>query len=88
MTSVYTFSDTELLHQVNYTKGIIIDGLQREGFLTDEQAKDLHTNYSVIVETRSWVPTFLADFIGLKKDSLRVRLVKAIGRERDTPNGA
>ena len=84
MTSVYTFDDTEMLHQVNYAKGIIIDGLQREGFLTKEQAEDLHTNYSVMIETRSWVPTFLADFMGLKKDSLRVRLVRAIGRERES----
>ena len=83
MTSVYTFDDTEMLHQVNYAKGIIIDGLQREGFLTKDQADTLHTHYSVMIETRSWMPTFLADFIGLKKDSLRVRLVKAVGREKD-----
>lgn len=84
MTSVYTFDDTELLKQVNYTKGALVDGMRREGFITEEQANELHTHYSVIVENKGWLPEFLAKFLDLKDSSLRIRLVRAIGRERNT----
>lgn len=82
MTSVYTFDDTQLLQQVNYTKGILVDSMRREGFITDDQAAELHTHYSMIIENKSWVPDFLAKFLSLKDDSIRVRLVRAIGREK------
>ena len=84
MTSVYTFDDTELLKQVNYTKGSLIDGMRREGFITEDQANELHTHYSVIIEHRGWLPDFLANFLNLKDSSLRIRLVRAIGREKNT----
>ncbi len=82
MTSVYTFDDTELLQQVNYTKGVLVDAMRREGFITEDQAKNLHTHYSGMIEHKNWVPAFLTKFLGLKDDSLRVRLVRAIGREK------
>lgn len=84
MTHVYQVDDNDLLRNANKTMGVVVDGLRREGFLTEDQASTIHTHYSVIIESNSWIPKFLADWLGMKKDGLSVRLVKAIGREKNT----
>ena len=80
MTHVYQMSDDDLTRNINRAKDVVIDSLRIEGYLTQEQADELHTHYSVIIESRSWMPEFLANWLGLSKDSMSVRMVKAIGR--------
>ena len=81
MTHVYSMSDDELVSNANRALNVTVDGLQMEGFITKEQADHIHTNYSLIIESRSWLPGFLADWLGMKKDAMSLRLVKAIGRK-------
>jgi hypothetical protein len=81
MTYAYSMSSDELLSNVNRAKGVIVEGLQTEGFLTRAQADDIHTNYSVILESRSWLPPFLADWLGMDKEGMTLRLVRAIDRK-------
>lgn len=80
MTHVYQMSDDDLTRNINRAKDVVIDSLRIEGYLTKEQADELHTHYSLIIESRSWMPEFLANWLGLTKDSMSLRLVKAIGR--------
>jgi hypothetical protein len=82
MTQVYTFDDTELLKQVNHTYVQVIDGLRREDFLSAEDANKLSLEYSVIVEQKSWLPPFLAKWVGMKDSQIGVRLVRVVGREK------
>ena len=82
MTQVYTFDDVELLQLVNHNYTHVVDALRREGFLTPEQAQTLHTEYSVIVETTSWMPKALSKWLGLKDGRLGVRLARVIAREK------
>jgi len=84
MSYVYSMNNDELLSNINRAKGVIVEGLHTEGFLTREQADEIHTNYSVILETRKWLPEFLADWLGLEKDGMRLRLVRAIDRKEKT----
>ena len=81
MSNLYTFDDAELLKQTNYTLGAVVDGLRREGFLTQDQANQIHTNYSIIIESKNWLPEFLTKWMRMKDTTLKIRLVKAIGRE-------
>ena len=81
MTYVYSMNSDELLSNINRAKGVIVEGLHSEGFLTREDADTIHTNYSVIIETRKWMPDFLADWLGIEKDGMRLRLVRAIDRK-------
>ena len=82
MSKVYTFDDTELLQLVNHNYTHVIEGLRREGFITSEQATTLHTEYSVIVETTSWMPKALSKWVGMKDSQMGVRLVRVVGREK------
>ena len=82
MSYTYSMNNDELVGNANRALNVVVDGLVIEGYLTKEQADEIHTHYSLILESRSWVPVFLADWLGLKKDALTLRLVKAVGREK------
>lgn len=81
MTHIYQLNDNELLGNINKTMGVVVDGLRMEGFLTEQQAEQIHTHYSIIIESRAWLPKFLAEWLGIK-DNLTMRLVKAVGRAK------
>lgn len=81
MTTVYQMGKDELLSNMNKALNIVVDSLRIEGYLTKEQAEEINTNYSLILESRSWLPVFLADWLGIKKDAISMRLVKAVGRK-------
>ena len=72
----------ELLKQVNHTYVQVIDGLRREGFLSAEDANKLSLEYSVIVEQKSWLPPFLAKWVGMRDSQIGVRLARVVGREK------
>ncbi len=59
----------------------VVDGLAKEGLLESDDADIILKNYSVLVENDSWMPQFLMDWLGMKSDTFRYRLVRAIGRE-------
>lgn len=80
--TIYEVTAEQLLRNANTTLGTVVDGLRREGYLTQEQADHIHTNYSVVIEKRDWLPDFLVDWLGIKDNTFKVRLVKAIGREK------
>lgn len=83
MTSVYTFTDDQLLHAINRALVISVEGLRKEGYITQEQSNDICTNYSLILESKKWLPVFLGEMLRLKDDGLSLRLVKAVGREKE-----
>ena len=81
MSNIYSMDDEGLLGFSNSVMTSVIGGLMKEGYLTQEQVTEIGLNYSVIIERKSWVPEFLAKFLGLNNEKdARVRLVKAIGR--------
>ena len=84
MSKVYQFDDSDLLKQVNHTYISVIDALRREKFLTVEDANTLMTEYSVIVEHKSWLPPFLSKWLGLDDDKIGLRLARVIAREEKT----
>jgi len=79
MTQVYQMDQNELLRNANTTLNMVVDGLRLEGFLTKEQAEEIHKHYSVIVESKSWLPEFLANWLKIDKN-MKIRLVRAVGR--------
>lgn len=81
MTHVYQMTEEDLQRNINKALGVVVDSLRIEGYLTEEQASHIHTNYSLIIETKAWLPEFLANWLKMKDDSMKLRLVKAVGRK-------
>lgn len=67
------------LSNANYLFETIIKGLTTEGYLTKEDENYILKNYSVIVESKSWLPEFLQKFLKIE-DKEWYRIVKAIDR--------
>lgn len=81
MSTVYELTQTDLQRLVNHAYGAVIDGLRQEDFLTRDQADRLALHYSVIVESDSWLPKYLAKWVGSKPSAVQFRLVKVLGRQ-------
>lgn len=80
--TVYEMTPQQMVRNSNVTLNTVVDGLRREGYITQEQADHIHTNYSIVIEQRDWLPDFLIDWLGIKENTFKPRLVKAIGREK------
>ena len=81
MSYVYQMDNDERAKNTNKALNVVVEGLRIEGFLTKEQADEIHTHYSLILESKSWLPEFLANWLGTG-DGMTLRLVKAVGREK------
>lgn len=77
-----TITNEELQKHLNSSLQQTLDALRVEGYLTMEQYNDVVLNYSVIVEDTSWLPSWLARYIGLKDSHVSFSLVKVIGRTK------
>jgi len=80
---VYSVTDQDILRYSNLALTCVIDGLKKEGYLTQEQRNKITENYSLIIEDDSWLPKWLVEKIGLTKDKFAYRLVRAVGRFED-----
>lgn len=80
----YLFKDDELQKHLNSAFNNILSGLCKEKYITAKQRDEIGANYSIIIESSSWLPKCLSDWIGLKDDKVHYRLVKAIGRYKAT----
>ena len=80
MTKLYSYDHESLTHIANLTMTNVILGLQKEGYLTKSECDEIGINYSVVVETTTWLPKWLSKWLKLEDDHLNFRLCKAIGR--------
>lgn len=81
MTKLYSYEHEQLLELSNNIFLNVVYALKEEKYLSEQQMDEILTNYSVILEDRSWLPKFLSKYLGLNKDHQHYRLVKAIGRK-------
>lgn len=72
------FTETELQGHINGAFLNITGAMVKEGFLTEEQAGNLQTNYFVVVESHSWLPKWVAEKLGHDKNKLKYTLSKRI----------
>lgn len=80
MTKLYSYDHEGLTRFANNILGNVIIGLQKEGYLTQNECDEIGINYSVVVETTTWLPKWLSKWLKLEDDHLNFRLCKAIGR--------
>ncbi len=80
MTKLYSYDPEGLTKIANHILGNVIVGLQKEGYLTQSEHDEIAINYSVVVETTTWLPKWLSKWLKLNDDHLNFRLYKAIGR--------
>lgn len=71
-------TELDLQHHINNAFINVITSMFKEGFLTEEQAANLQTNYFVAVESHSWLPKWVAEKLGHDKDKLKYTLSKRI----------
>lgn len=71
-------TELDLQHHVNNAFINVITAMFKEGFLTEEHAADLQTNYFVVVESHSWLPKWVAEKLGHDKNKLKYTLSKRI----------
>lgn len=81
MTKLYSYDIEGLTQIANHTLINVLTALSKEGYLSKDQVTEIGTNYSVIIETKRWLPKFLSKWLNLDDDHLSVRLCKAINRE-------
>lgn len=85
MTKLYSYDIEGLTEIANHTMINVINGLCKEGYLSKDQVTEIGTNYSVIIETKRWLPKFLSKWLNFGDDHLNFRLYKAINREPRQP---
>ena len=76
----YSAQDLELtgdLENYNSAKEVIIRGLFREGFLTEEQAETIVTQYAVVMVKGNWFGQAIGNLLG-KKDVQYIKFVKVV----------
>ena len=76
----YVLDTEELTKYLNSAFCNTVNGLYREKYLTKKQADEIGANYSIIIESNTWLPKVIARWIGLDDDRIVFRLVKAIER--------
>lgn len=74
----FELTETELQGHLNTAFINIVASMVKEGFLTEEHAADLQTNYFVVVESHSWLPKWVAEKLGHDKNKLKYTLSKRI----------
>jgi len=79
----YQLNKIELQKHLNQAFINTINGLANEKFITIKQCNEICTNYSIVIEERSWLPKTLAKWMGLECDKVFYRLVKAVNRKKD-----
>lgn len=72
-------TELDLQHHINNAFLNITAAMLKEGFLTEEHAADLQTNYFVVVESHSWLPKWVAEKLGHDTNKLKYTLSKRIG---------
>jgi hypothetical protein len=78
--NVYSSTFETLQRDANSVFCNAVLGMNKEGFLTNEQVDILLRDYSVIVESSGWLSKALARYLGIGDDKLLYRLVKAVNR--------
>lgn len=76
----YSTQDLELtqdLQNYNNAKECIIRALFREGFLTEEQAETILTQYAVVMVKNNWFGEVIGKLLH-KKDTQYIKLVKVV----------
>ena len=76
----YSTTDLELsgdLQNYNNAKEAIILALVREGFLTEEQAETIITQYAVVMVKGNWFGQAIGNLLG-KKDVQYIKFVKIV----------
>ena len=76
----YVFSNDELQSHMNTAFLNTLHALCKEKYITAKQRDEIGTDYAIIIESRTWLPKKLADWLGLKDGRVHYRLVKVIGR--------
>lgn len=74
----FEMTETEIQAHLNTAFINIVASMVKEGFLTEEQAGNLQTNYFVAVESHSWLPKWVAEKLGYDKNKLKYTLSKRI----------
>jgi len=76
----YSMDEVELASELtnyNATKEAIVDGLVREGFLTDQQGTTIKNQYAVALVKNNWFGAAIAKLIN-RKDTTIIKLVKIV----------
>ena len=76
----YSTTDLELsgdLQNYNNAKEAIIGALVREGFLSEEQAETITTQYAVVIVKNNWFGQAIGKLLS-RKDIQYIKLVKIV----------
>lgn len=84
--NLITLTEEELTRHANLVFVETIAALAQEKLLTAEQADDTILNYSIILESPSWLPSYLAKWLKIDNDKFRWRVVRAVGRKEGGRN--
>jgi hypothetical protein len=78
--SSYSMTEVELsgnLENYNSAKEAIVNGLVREGFLTEDQAEIVNTKYAVVLVKGNWLGQAIGKLF-TNKDTQYIKLVKIV----------
>jgi hypothetical protein len=74
----YSMDEVELAQELtnyNAAKEAIVDGLVREGYLTEGQGNEIKLKYAVALVKNNWFGSTIANLIN-RKDTTVIKLVK------------
>jgi hypothetical protein len=72
------FTEVDLQKHLNSAFLNIVSGMEKEGFITPEQASKLRTEYFVSVESHSWLPKWVIEKLSFPKDNMKYVLSRRI----------
>lgn len=80
---IKTFSMTEIELQQYLNKSFLntMRALQKEKYLTKKECDEIVGNYSIVIESQSWMLKSVCEWLGFNKDDYCFRLMRAVDRE-------
>lgn len=78
----YVFNNDELQGHLNTAFVNAITSLSKEKYLTQKQCDEICSNYSIIIESNTWLPKALSKWLGLADNRIHYRLAKVINRRK------
>jgi len=77
---IYSYSLQDLQRLSNQVKEVVASSLAREGFLTEEQAKEFLEKYIVLVTERGFVGKAIDKLLNLDKEETGTQVIHVVKR--------
>ena len=76
--SILSFSLGELQAAFNQTKEVVVGSLLTEGFITEEQAEEILTDYAIVVHEKGMLGKTIDKILGRAERSTNITMVKLV----------